>query len=410
MLAAVAALMAASAPAQEKKPRTSPRALAVVMLPPKTGNVKTTAVPKLYPISILQNGTYFDATIYEASPVPMALEPGTVYEVQRSGDPQGLFVISDAERGKENWYAKGEWKPGTEEAATMPKPEKPAHTAIDMSDDEGRPILRRSGAPSNTPAQAPAPVPAAPPVTEAKTSSPSNDDEVFDPNRPRLRHRKEGSAQAPTPSTQVEQKSEARSFPLAAGVALPPVSLLFPAISDSTPYQTQSYIFPWKPEEQSKLTAGITRIALRELQQYWRRQGINQKIPLRLDEFEVRAFDLYTNNDVELVLTARQLLPSTSNKSRLDAPAASQDMSFYITVVGMMDSSGELRKLFSSVTDNEHLDVQGRLEFIDAVDADGDGRGELLFRRIGFDTQTFELYHAGRDQLWKLFAGAEMSR
>jgi hypothetical protein len=50
-------------------------------------------------------------------------------------------------------------------------------------------------------------------------------------------------------------------------------------------------------------------------------------------------------------------------------------------LIARTNLEGELRKLFFSQTDSRHLDVSPRMELIDAVDADGDGRGELLFRR-----------------------------
>src|SRR5665647_204475 len=39
------------------------------------------------------HGHFHDASIYMADPVPMALEGGTVYEVQQSGDPVGFATI-----------------------------------------------------------------------------------------------------------------------------------------------------------------------------------------------------------------------------------------------------------------------------------------------------------------------------
>jgi len=47
-----------------------------------------------------------------------------------------------------------------------------------------------------------------------------------------------------------------------------------------------------------------------------------------------------------------------------------------ITLIARTNLEGELRKLFFSETDSAHLDVAPRMELIDAVDADGDGRGE----------------------------------
>jgi hypothetical protein len=42
------------------------------------------------------------------------------------------------------------------------------------------------------------------------------------------------------------------------------------------------------------------------------------------------------------------------------------------------------------------------MELIDAVDADGDGRGELLFRRT-FDGSAYAIYRVTADGLWPLF-------
>ena len=118
----------------------------------------------------------------------------------------------------------------------------------------------------------------------------------------------------------------------------------------------------------------------------------------------VQAFDLDYDNDAELVLTAKCAL----RKKLSTAKAA--PLNAYITYVVHEESTGDLHKLFSEITDDDHLDVIGRMELVDAVDADGDGHAELLFRLLGASTQSFELYRAGRDQLWKLFEGAETEK
>jgi len=116
----------------------------------------------------------------------------------------------------------------------------------------------------------------------------------------------------------------------------------------------------------------------------------------------IRAFDVDYDNDAEIVLTARCALRKKPSTAAL--------VNTYITYVARQELTGDLRKVFSDVTDDERLDVVGRLELVDAVDADGDSHAELLFRRIGVTAQTFELYRAGRDQMWKLFEGAEASK
>jgi hypothetical protein len=49
--------------------------------------------------------------------------------------------------------------------------------------------------------------------------------------------------------------------------------------------------------------------------------------------------------------------------------------------------------------------VSPRMNLVDAVDADGDGRAELLFEQI-FDTgKAYVIYRVGADQLWALYQG-----
>ena len=75
-------------------------------------------------------------------------------------------------------------------------------------------------------------------------------------------------------------------------------------------------------------------------------------------------------------------------------------------LVARDDMYGDLHKVFASVTDTKHFDVLSRLELIDAVDADGDGRGELLFRQVSDAGSAFVLYRVIGDRLWPLFQGA----
>jgi hypothetical protein len=51
------------------------------------------------------------------------------------------------------------------------------------------------------------------------------------------------------------------------------------------------------------------------------------------------------------------------------------------------------------------LDVIPRLELIDAVDVDGDGRGELLFRQVSDAGSAFVIYRVIGDRLYPLFQG-----
>jgi len=111
----------------------------------------------------------------------------------------------------------------------------------------------------------------------------------------------------------------------------------------------------------------------------------------------VKAFDPATNNEDVLVLTA------TAPSQRKDAAGRETTFHRYVTLVAHVDLDNLPHKLFSSVTDDDHLDSTGILQLVDAVDSDGDGRAEFLFRRLGRYDQRFELYRSYGSQLFKLF-------
>src|SRR6202140_18129 len=100
-------------PGERKAPRkkdAGPRAVAVLQL---ALNGKASLVP----IAILIGGRFWDATAYKADPIPMALEPGTVYEAEHAGSSLGLFTVnsalhSNAVNVSTPWLGTGGWCPG----------------------------------------------------------------------------------------------------------------------------------------------------------------------------------------------------------------------------------------------------------------------------------------------------------
>src|SRR5258708_27508200 len=53
---------------------------------------------RLTPVVILNNGRFYDASIYETRPEPMALENGIVYEGQKNGIPLGTLTITRSQQ------------------------------------------------------------------------------------------------------------------------------------------------------------------------------------------------------------------------------------------------------------------------------------------------------------------------
>ena len=116
------------------------------------------------------------------------------------------------------------------------------------------------------------------------------------------------------------------------------------------------------------------------------------------DDVSLRIFDLSNSNEPVLVLSAK------TQPSVVGANGSSEEPE-EITLIARTNLEGELQKLFFSQTDSHHLDVSPRMELIDAVDADGDGRGELLFRRTFDGGSAYAIYRVSTDQLWPLFEG-----
>src|SRR5581483_2509814 len=131
-------ILVSPAAAQFRKARRQSklRALGVLEFGPKNK-------VRLIPITIFVEGKFYDAAIYHATPVPMALEPGTVYEAFKTGTPVGLFTVSQPETLAGNWRAQGTWKV---EGADSSASKKSATKTTAKKEDDDRPILRRPGA------------------------------------------------------------------------------------------------------------------------------------------------------------------------------------------------------------------------------------------------------------------------
>lgn len=388
-------LLAAGATAQSKKKESGPRALAIAELPkdPK-------ASARLIPIAIRDKGRFFDASVYQASPRPIAVDPGVVYEATHAGEPVGFFTVEGARQVNGDWIALGHWQVRGEE-----KPAKKASTSQpDFRDaEDSPPVLRRGGSkPSGPETSAPEsqPTPASTPRTTRRSDNeiPSHDS---DPNRPTLRRGKppavaheETEFEPPAPAMGATPEQKAAAAPQA-------FKQVLVAISDAGGPRLEPFDFPWSALEQQQATKKLGTLASQQVVQYAKsKPGLKVPPATTFDQVEVKAFDLARNNNPVIIFTAR--VPGAAARGKGPAPA---DYFYYVTVVVMQEAGGEMRKLFSSVTDTGHLDAFPRLEFIDAVDAEGTGYGNLLFRAISDTGHTYQLYRVTRDTLWKLFEG-----
>jgi hypothetical protein len=193
-----------------------------------------------------------------------------------------------------------------------------------------------------------------------------------------------------------------------------------PAISDDGGPEPKSYKFYWKTGEEDERRNQMLALAADELRAYTTTLAKNS-IPAKpapakaapaksaaqrktatkpaaptFENVQFNAFDVWGNNQPVMILTA-EAHPAVAPGSTT-APET-----YSITLVARADIYGNLRKVYAGVTDKFHLDVTPRLELIDAVDADGDGRGELLFRQTTDNGSGYVIYRPTADKLWKMF-------
>ena len=487
---------------QAKKPKKKgrdPRAIGLLQLP---ANGKTTLIP----IAILMDGKFYDASAYKATPVPMVLESGTVYEAMRTGKSVGLFTVNGALHSKDPasqtpWIGEGSFLAtgaeapksrrkaenvplGLEEKDAPPRlsrgggtdrskgsaPSEPAATQSPASAGSGG--ASPAGAGTDQPAEAKPPSSSAPgsdgppqaaqtgskpgqtspsgePTTSTKETKANEQNPENQPSagqsgkppeqtdHPTLRRGKptqplpddEQSKSANDARTKTDTAAKPSGSAKSAGAKNP--AELVPAISDAAGPDPQSYAFDWPKGREEERRKQMVALAASEIRAYLATQAKGQignasagkqapatlhktttkQVQPAMEKVQLRAFDLWGNSDPILIMSAEAHLPSASRSPaaqegwKEDATATAPDSatSYSITLVAKTDIYGNLRKLYSGVTDNYHLDVTPRLELIDALDADGDGRGELLFRETSDAGTGYVIYRATADTLWKMF-------
>jgi hypothetical protein len=472
-----------------KKKVKGPRAVGILQL-------NSSGKGSLIPVAILVDGKFYDASVYKADPVPMALDSGTVYEVEQTGDSLGLFTVAGALHSKNQgslnpWLGTGAYLLNGTEAAKTTRKAEDVPVGIDSRGSDEPPRLTRknaskpaeapagpnaapsapttapaAGAPAEKPAATPAssqpasgspsgktasqdaaqgspaqpasvpvaasPAPPAPASTaqapsdqasSGQTSSgqapPSKESDNY--YRPTLRRGKPTQAapeeddMSPKAAKPAANATDKPGSPAAgAAPAAGPLQLL-PAISDGGGPDPRSYKFFWKPGEEDDRRTQMLALATDAVRAYataLARNRIPAKPPTKavpasrktpakpvqpvFENIQFHAFDVWLNYQPVIILSAEAHFPPQPGDTV--APET-----YSVTFVARTDIYGNLRKLYSGVTDKFHLDITPRLELIDAVDADGDGRGELLFRETTDAGSGYIVYRATGDTLWKMF-------
>jgi hypothetical protein len=309
--------------------------------------------------------------------------------------------------------------PDNSQASTTPAP---ATTSTTDDNDPDRPTLK-SSTPSTSATSSRPTLGGDSSQAGAQTSAPpapSSDEN--DPDRPVL-HRGKPTAQSSTtavttstPKAKPNDAASAKAATLATKTPATPAPAQpghsYPAISDAGVYETRSLLYAMTPAEKEERGRPMLALALEQVRNYVskRAAAASTKTPAKasskttvpppnftIADYDLRAFDLDFSNSPTLVLTAKVAAPS--------AKPATSEFDYFVTVVARVDINGQAQKVFSSVTDNNHLDAFPRLEIIDALDADANGRGDLLFRQHSDSGVSYALYRVYPYEMVKVFEG-----
>lgn len=173
----------------------------------------------------------------------------------------------------------------------------------------------------------------------------------------------------------------------------------YPAISDAGAYDMRPLLYNLAGAEREHAVQQMQKLALDQIRQFAAKRNAPALSPnATLTAYELRAFDLDFSNSPTLVFTARLPVPG---KKTLQGG----EFDYYVTFVAREDLNSEYQKVFASVTDSDHLDAFPRMELVGAVDADANGRGDLLFRQYSDGSINYGLYRVFPYQLQKVFEG-----
>ena len=382
-----------------------------------TGDLNTIKASRLVPIAVWDGVQYQPGGLYLAQPAPLAVLSGTQYELESDGKSTGFFNVKDSEDLAGLWigvgsfegpppppakrraadsghaYTVSEVDPDKPHFAHRPPPEatNPDGSAADSPDhptlhartgDSSADNSSDSGSASTQPA-----LDSDRPTFHRHAASPANQMAV-DPDRPRLSH-----------TTPESQQKLARPDAL---FGLPADMKQIAGVSDSNPVSTQSFTYSWaNPEDSATMRSALETVAqqavappappkppaAKSAAHTTRHKPAPPPPPPALDDEEFQAFGLTFGGGATMVLTGHT---STTPQK-------------YVTVIAQPDFYGKAQILLKQVTMDDSLDVSPRMRLIDAVDTQGNSRGDLLFELRGQTYRQFAIYRVAGGQATQVF-------
>ena len=423
-------------PGQIAKPETNAPDLRAVAVFEWTGDEAHPKAGRLVPVCIYDGQDLNDAGVYLTQPEPLALQSDVEYQLQHDGQPSGLFDIDTSAREQGGWVGYGKWRP-----LTKPSPTRTQVAKVGEEDDAQSdvPILHRkhhaadsggggSNSGSASDPNAPAPDPDRPTLhksgdastTNSGTSSGGTNSGSGDSANPKLKKKKKDDDPAyvenVATSTDPDRPHLFYGKPSSYGAPVLPNLFGLPvdmqqtvAVSDAIDRPEHLWNYTWaNPDDEDKMKTAMEDLARTAL-------GLNPPPaprpkpksaathktlkpaappppPLLVEQF--RVFELAYGSGATMVLSAHTTGAGAQEK--------------FVTLIAQPDLYGGVVVLVKDVTDAAHLDLTPRMRLVDAVDAEADNRGELLFELRGATQRQFALYRVLRGDAKRIFlSGAE---
>ena len=308
---------------------------------------------------------------------------------------------------------------GSSSSDEPPRLSKPASSSDNGSAQSAPTPPAPSSSPTKTPGDSKSDSKSGDAKADAAAKIPASDSGASEENRPKLRRGKPVESFA---DEEVPGYSKPGAAPpgkgkvvVAAGTA-GPVDVV-PAVSDAGGPEPRSFGFQWIQGEEADRRQQMMDLAKQKLHAYLEAQAKakitpastgpkGKKAPRKPVEpifgtVHMAAYDLWTNNQPVIVFSADAHLPAPPEGT--PQSGTQTELQYWILLMAYPDIYGNLRVIHAAVTDKYHYDITPKLDLVDVVDADGDGRGELLFKETSDAGTGWAIYRAGADKLWKVF-------
>jgi hypothetical protein len=280
-------------------------------------------------------------------------------------------------------------------------------TTTSTSDDPDKPTLhRRSDSGDNGQAESGAGAapddPDRPHMKKRTDASPtaasSNNDAAsvgmannVDPERPQMMHGKPAASEKELEATKLS--------------GMPQDLKQMAAVSDSATREEHPFSYQWpSPDDAAKMQSAVEALAIKAVlpsnastpkqtspapvHTGAPRSTLAHRVPTKVQpvtlmDKEFHAFELSYSGGPTVVLSARAVIGSDN---------AGKPLEKYVTIIAQPDFDGVPQVRLQSVTDSNHLDITPRMRLVDAVDAQGDNRAELLFELRRTTDRQFAIY------------------